>query len=216
MAMRIGQTVYLQTIREYCEEDELRYRSRIAELTDQEVLLEVPFDEQRRILKVFAAYEALTGFYVSEDGIRNYFETKVTGFRKQDIRLMVVQRPAKQDIRRLQRRNFLRLMVDLEMALCVRHYRQVVTTQDIGGGGVSFFGQVQDPIELGDAMTCWLALQKKNEPIDFIFLDGIIIRVRPLQGKGLLYVLQYTYISQEDQQKIIRYVIEGQIAKRKM
>lgn len=213
--VKIGQAVYVQAVSDFSEKDEMRYRSRIAELSEEKIFLEVPFDEERRILKIFATHETLTGFYVSDDGIRNYFETKVMGYKRQGFHLLIVQRPAKNEIRRFQRRNFLRLKMEIDLAICKGSYRQVVSTFDIGGGGVSFICSVSDPIEMGDALTCWMPLYQKNNTIDFVFFAGTVMRVRDIEGLKHVLSVQFTYISNEDQQKIVRYTIDRQLAKRK-
>ncbi len=148
MFPKINDVLYIQVAGTDHKDEIFEFKSRIAEEESQNFLIEIPMSQTSGHLKKLFLGEELSIFFMSEGGIKNYFNTHVTGFKEDILRMVRIHKPAPDSISKIQRRNFLRVKANLEIA--VKHgeneSRFVAETHDVGGGGVSF--QTQELIIL--------------------------------------------------------------------
>jgi c-di-GMP-binding flagellar brake protein YcgR len=209
---KINQTTYLQPIATQDEESASTLRSRVADLEDDAIWLEIPLDEKSRKYYRPKVGEQFRIFYFTPDGIKRLFLTEVTGLRKESIALVSVRKPGPEDIRSEQRRNFLR--VDAQLELAVRagdKVRFTALTDDVGGGGLSFRTDSTWPMAPGASLSCWLLIQYRNGHLDHAKFNGEVVRVEPVTPEKNLVMVRYQDIQEAEQQKIIRYCFERQL-----
>ncbi len=116
---------------------------------------------------------------------------------------------------KVQRRNFLRVAAELEIAISMSsHARFIGMTDDVGGGGISFLVDARWPVKQGTILDCWLLVPFRNGSIDHAQFKAEVIRVKPLETKNQIMV-KFSGISDGERQKIIRYCFERQLDIRK-
>ena len=76
---------------------------------------------------------------MTEGGVKNFFNSHVLSHHEDVIRLVRIKKPEPDLITKVQRRSFLRVQAELEVAVMAKDGTQLLTkTDDVGGGGVSF------------------------------------------------------------------------------
>jgi c-di-GMP-binding flagellar brake protein YcgR len=216
LAPNINQILYLQV--NSIDEAEAKevFKSRIADVQDQHITMEVPINEKTGRLKRLYAGDEISAYYLTEGGVKNFFNTAVLGFKEDVVRLVVIKRPAPEAVTSVQRRNFLRVPAELEIAVRLsQHVQFTGFTDDVSGGGLSFLCDKHIPVQVGNEVDCWLLVSYRNGKLDHIPFKGDLIRVKPLEIPKQLCMLAFTDIADMDRQKIIRYCFERQMDFRK-
>lgn len=117
MYPKINEYLYIQVASSDAAEAEVEYRSRIAETEEDAFLIEIPMQESNGRLKRLFMGDELSVYFLTEGGIKNYFNTYVLGFKEDVIRMVRIQKPETDSIFKIQRRSFFRVNADLELAV---------------------------------------------------------------------------------------------------
>ncbi|MFD0670450.1 flagellar brake protein [Cohnella sp. GCM10027633] len=216
MLPKINQTMYIQPAAEQEGAPAITLRSRVADLDAGNIYIEVPLDEKSRRYYRAQQGETLQLYFFTAEGVKHLFSTQVTGFRTDGVRLVSIRKPELDEITKDQRRSFLRVEANLELAVKIGDkLRFVAITEDVGGGGVSFVCDRKWPIVPTSVLNCWLLLSYKSGSIAHAGFDGEVVRVMPVEPDRHLVMMRFKEIADSDQQKIIRYCFERQLDKRK-
>jgi c-di-GMP-binding flagellar brake protein YcgR len=216
MLPKVNQILHLQIASSDEEESRVDYKSRLAEISSDRFLIELPMNESTGRLKKLYLGDELSVYFVTEGGVKNYFISHVLGFQEDVIRLAAIQRPEPESITQVQRRSFLRVGAELEIAIKLSdHINYLGITDDIGGGGISFISEGKYPVKVGDGMGCWLLLPYKNGTLEHANFKGEIVRVKKLETGRNQVMLKFTEITDGERQKIIRFCFERQLELRK-
>lgn len=211
MYPKINENLYIQVASSDANEAEVEYRSRIAETEEDAFLIEIPMQEKNGRLKRLFIGDELSVYFLTEGGIKNYFNTHVLGFKEDVIRMVRVQKPAEDSIFKIQRRSFLRVNAELELAVKDSSgKRYLVRTDDIGGGGASFLVDSQIHLEVENRLSCWLLVPYRNGSTEHVYFEGEVVRIKSLENGRHLAMLKFVAISDTERQKIIRYCFERQ------
>ena len=190
------------------------YKSRIADISEGQMAIEIPINEKTGRFKRLMEGDELSAYFVTQDGFKHYFTTEVIGFREDVIRLVLIRKPAVEEIAKIQRRSFLRVAADLELSVKLPSGRYFVTrTDDVGGGGLSFLSDKDTVFQADQEVACWLLVPHRGK-IEHIRFTGEVIREQTMETRKIC-MLRYKTISEKDRQRIIRFCFERQIESRK-
>jgi len=188
------------------------FRSRVADMDEHFIWLEIPLDEKSRRYHRPRTGEHFRMFYFTKDGVKHAFESPVTGVKKDVVNLFSVRKPSLDSITREQRRSFLRVEAQLELAIRIGDkVRFTAITDDVGGGGLSFRTDRKWPLAAGGALSCWLLLTYRNGNLGHAKFEGEIVRVMPVEPDKHLVMMRFLDIQDSEQQKIIRFCFERQL-----
>lgn len=211
MLPKINDLVYIQVASEIEKEDTIEYKSRISEIEEDSFLIEVPIPVEGGGMKKLYMGDELSVYFITDEGVKNYFNTYVLGFVSDNIKLVRIRKPDPDSITRIQRRHFLRVTADLEVAVKTsNNIRFVARTEDIGGGGFSFYCEPQYSLFEGEVLHCWVLLPYKNGSIEHVPIEAEIVRTKKLETGRSLVMLKFESISDMERQKLIRYCFERQ------
>lgn len=211
MYPKINEYLYIHIASSDTAESDIEYRSRIAEIEEDALLIEIPMQEKNGRLKKLFVGDELSVYFMTEGGIKNYFSTYVIGFQEDVIRMVRVRKPAPEAISKIQRRSFLRVDAELELAVKdAQGARYLVRTDDVGGGGVSFLSDASVKPDEGGKLQCWLLLPYRNGSTEHASFEGEIVRVKKLENGRHLVMLKFVTITDSERQKVIRYCFERQ------
>ena len=214
--MKINEMLYMQVASIDEKESKKEYKSRIADIRDDQLLVEIPIDVETGKMKRLEVYDQISAYYITKDGVKHYFETEVLGFHTDVIRLMVLRKPDPSSITRIQRRTFLRIPARQEVALKLgEHLQFLAVTEDISGGGISIICDGHIPIKENDVLSCWILLHFRNGTIEHVPFRGEVIRTKSMEGGKQLAPIRFIEISESERQKIIRFCFEKQLEMRK-
>ncbi|WP_141501031.1 flagellar brake protein [Paenibacillus luteus] len=212
MLPKMNQMLHFQIASSDEAEATIEYKSRIADEQDDGLLIEIPISEKTGRYKRLFLGDELSVFFVSEDGIKNYFDSHVIGFKEDGVKLIKIRRPEPDRITKVQRRSFLRVPAELEIAVkMTNQVRFVCETDDVGGGGISFIAEGKWPLEPEMLLECWLLVPFKNGTIEHAFFRGEIVRVVELESGRKQAMIKYESINDSERQKVIRYCFEKQL-----
>lgn len=216
MLPKINQTTYLQLLPVQDAESAPTFRSRVADADDDSIWLEIPLDEKSRRYHRPQPGEQFRMFYFTKDGVKHSFETSAVGAKKDVVNLFSVRKPSPEQVKREQRRSFLRVEAQLELAVRIGDkLRFTAITDDVGGGGLSFRTDRKWPLVAGGALSCWLLLTYRNGNLGHAKFDGEIVRVMPVEPDRHLVMMRFQDIQESEQQKIIRFCFERQLDQHK-
>lgn len=195
------------------EEAAAQYKTRIADELEDGLLIENPLNTATGRMKRLFLGDELSVYYLSEDGIKHYFDSHVIGFRDDDVvKLIKIRRPDPARITKVQRRHFLRVAADLEIAVNLSgNIRFVTVTDDVGGGGISFICDGKWSIKAGMEMDCWLLVPYKNGTLEHSSFKAEVVRVVDLVTGRKQIMSKFIAISDSERQKIIRFCFERQL-----
>lgn len=212
MLPKVNQMLYYQIASSDEEEAAIEYKSRIADEQEDGLLIEIPISEKTGRYKRLFLGDELSVFFVSEDGIKNYFDSHVLGFKEDGVKLIKIVKPELDRITKVQRRSFLRVPAELEIAVKMSNQvRFVCKTDDVGGGGISFVCDAKWPLAAEQILECWLLVPFRNGTIDHAFFKGEIVRVVQLESGRKQAMIKYASIIDPERQKVIRYCFEKQL-----
>jgi len=213
---KINQMLYFQVASPDEEEARIEYKSRIADVTDDYILMEVPMNEKTGRMKRLYIGDELALYFMAEGGVKNYFNSYVLGHKEEVIRLVVIKKPEPESISKIQRRNFLRVGAELEIAVKLMEKLQFLAyTEDVSGGGISFRCDGNWPLKNDDKIACWITIPFRNGTIDHVWFKGEIVRVKHLETGKQLAMVKFTEIPERERQKLIRFCFERQFEFRK-
>ncbi|MFD2701645.1 flagellar brake protein [Paenibacillus shunpengii] len=212
MNPKVNEVLYVQIPSTEDKEKKLEYKSRVAEVEEDSISIEVPMLEGKYLHRLRLGDE-LAASFVSEGGVKHFFNTYVTGFKEDVIRLIKIRRPSKDEISQVQRRNYLRVQAKLELAVKFKHdfTRFLAYTDDVSGGGLSFFEHNSYSLEQGQSLSCWLLLPYKNGEIEHVPFEASVVRIQELESGRRLVMLEFISITDMERQKVIKYCFERQL-----
>ncbi|WP_200901461.1 flagellar brake protein [Paenibacillus sp. DMB20] len=211
MFPKINDVLFIQVDTGDDKEAKTVYKSRIAEMDDESIYMEVPLHEGTGRLKKLHLGDELSAYFLTEGGMKNYFNTYVLGFHEDVIRQVRIRKPDPEAITKIQRRSFLRVQAEMEIAVSHKDGRHFVTkTDDVGGGGVSFYAENDQIGVEGDLLSCWLLIPYKNGSVEHVPFEGEVVRIKSLAPNRSLVMLKFSSIIDMERQKLIRYCFERQ------
>jgi c-di-GMP-binding flagellar brake protein YcgR len=213
---KISQTTYMQVMPILNPVTWATLRSRVADLDKESIWLEIPLDEKSRKYHRPGIGEQFRIFYFTQEGVRHQFISTVTGLKKDPVHLFSVRIPHSEDIERDQRRSFLRVEAQQEIAVRIGdRTRFIALTDDVGGGGISFRCERHWPLVSGQGINCWLLLNYRNGSLGHAKFQAEVVRIVPVEPDRHLVMLRFRDIHDSDQQQIIRFCFDRQLEKHK-
>lgn len=207
---KVNDLVHIQAVSQDNGDADKAGKSRIADVEEDAFVIEMPIEIGSGRMRKPGIGEELSISFTTESGLR-YFNTYVLGFAEDGIPLVRIQRPEQAAITKVQRRNYLRVAAELELAIELRDETRFVTyTEDVGGGGVSFKCDSFYPISEGDRMFCWLRVPFKNGLIDNVPFDAEVVRTKQLDNGRIVAMLSFITILDAERQKLVRFSFERQ------
>lgn len=217
----VNQVVRLVTYSERNEEK--KYKAIVADMTDDHIMITYPIDEQNGQTALLVDGSSLYVSYIQSDGAQYEFLTVIVRRKRENIPMLVLIKPAKDTIRRIQRRNYLRVPAKLKLDFFWDTEAGPKTyaglTVDISGGGIKFICSAKTPWPDGlHTLACRLYVPEigphntKTKQELCIPLKGKIIRSSAPDANGLQTVaLTYEEIAEMHREKIIRYCFARQL-----
>ncbi|WP_202903164.1 flagellar brake protein [Paenibacillus gorillae] len=212
MLPRVNQMLFFEIASSDEAEAAVEYKARIADELEDGLLIENPLNESTGRMKRLYLGDELSVHYVTEDGIKNYFDSHVIGFREDTIKLIKIRKPDPDRITKVQRRHFLRVPAELEISVTAMGQIHFVThTDDVGGGGISFLCDGKWAITREMELDCWLLVPYKNGSLEHASFKAEVVRVVEHTSGRKQVMIKFVSISDSERQKIIRYCFERQL-----
>lgn len=200
---KIWQNVKLTKIKITGEIEE--YASKIVGIEDDGMfLLETPIKQTQLVLLINGS--VVNMIYMHENLGMYSVDLEVVEKIRDDNNIPLVRAKKVSDIRKIQRRNFFRLLTSMDIA--VRKINGVVVentkTVDISGGGIRLLSK-QD-FEINDIVRLDFQLESKEFSV-----DAKVVKIDYTDVRGTKEVsLQFIDILEKDRNEIIRFIFDKQ------
>lgn len=179
--------------------------------TEQYLRIQRPKTQTGVPMTVETGMNIIVNFYDEQKGI--------CMFNSRLIKLpnghLIIKKPAKEQIKKVQRRRFFRVNVANEMKIFIpqedtNEQQEInVYTHDLSGGGVSFLTE-KSMVEIGDVVTGVLYIEKNTAPLEVTFKASIVNIMRH-ESQFYKISLQFEEMNEKDQSDIIGYCIFKQV-----
>ncbi|MFT9846518.1 flagellar brake protein [Aneurinibacillus sp. REN35] len=203
--------------------EEKKYKAIVADITDEFIMITYPIDEQNGHTALLVDGSSLYVSYIQSDGAQYEFLTVIVRRKRENIPMLVLIKPAADTIRRIQRRDYLRVPTKLKLDFFWDTEGEPKTyaglTVDVSGGGIKFMCSAKTPWPDGiHILACKLYVPEigpqniKTKQELCIPLKAKIIRRSAPDVNGLQTVaLTYDEIAEVHREKIIRYCFARQL-----
>ncbi|MGL4819586.1 MAG: flagellar brake protein [Bacilli bacterium] len=216
----IGDVLYLQH-----DENKVtviqRFKCKVMNVEGDTFYTDYPVDEATNRVAYFKTDDEVSASFIQRDTKVNYqFTTRVVGRHKDQIPLLVWEKPSAEEMSSEQRREYVRVdtLLDVAVHSIDETFHPFVTqTLDISGGGCSIVTPHEHMFRGGTKLDLWFSIpddkKKENHPIR---LTGRVVRDNLETGSGPLATsIQFHQILEADRQKIVRYTFARQLELRK-
>ncbi|EHL16599.1 hypothetical protein HMPREF9629_01146 [Peptoanaerobacter stomatis] len=181
------------------------YASKIVGIEENDIfLLETPIKQTQLVLLINGS--VVNMIYMHENLGMYSVDLEVVEKIRDDNNIPLVRAKKVSDIRKIQRRNFFRLLTSMDIA--VRKINGVVVentkTVDISGGGIRLLSK-QD-FEINDIVRLDFQLESKEFSV-----DAKVVKIDYTDVRGTKEVsLQFIDILEKDRNEIIRFIFDKQ------
>lgn len=194
-----------------------RYSCKIIDRTDEELIIDYPIHTTTKKTVFFSVGSTFSASYTSNDNAVIQFRTEIIRKVKLNIPGIAITLPEMEEMKRIQRREFVRIDATLDVAVHSRNrtFEPFTTmTTDISGGGLSLITSDNSPFNLGDVLDLWLVLYNKTGKYQYVYSAAKIVFI---QTRDKIHTLSVKFVSidPKEQQRIIGYCFDKQREARK-
>lgn len=214
--MDIGVSLTITLPKQHKDEEQITYRSKIIDRNDSEIIIDYPVDQTEYIELPIRTNSTIGIEYIAKGSVYK-FQAKVTRLIDAPIMSFAIDMPEKDEITRIQRRQYVRINIDVDVAV---HYINststpfTTVTNDISGGGASIVVPNDLTLSSGEIVQLYIVLRSKYSPVNYIKTKAEVIRTT-VSNEVRRASLKFQIEDEKERQDIIRYCFEVQREKLK-
>jgi c-di-GMP-binding flagellar brake protein YcgR len=206
MLLNVNEMVFIEKL----DEEYINYKTRVADIHTKYISVEVPIDIKTGTFKPLKNGEKVAVSYMREDGSQYQFFTTVIGSSIENIRTFQLEKPEPNSIKKIQRREYLRIPVNVNLSIEHKGFMLRTTSKDLSGGGVSFLDQEHRFTEKVE-VTGEIMLAFRNGKQEKVPFRGTITRTTLLHNDIKDAAIEFTEIHEAQRAAIIRFCFERQL-----
>lgn len=190
-----------------------KYRCKVVEFKDSKLYIDYPVHtETDRTVFLIDGTQLKVSFVYNETIVYS-FHTEVTGRKKSNIPMICLHFPGVNELVKVQRRQFVRVDVSVDAAIITPQDSFPTITTDISAGGCAVKVQKNQAYEEGMGVEIILVLPMQTGEYHYFNVPGRIVRVWE-KGLNKIASLEFTELKDMQQQNILRFCFEKQLALR--
>jgi c-di-GMP-binding flagellar brake protein YcgR len=213
--LQLGDFIYLHKL----NENKKRYRCKVEGLDGKHISVTYPVELSTSKTEFFVDGTSFLCEFTTQIQQAFEFQTTVVGRVRDQLPLLILENPGKEGLRKIQRREFLRVESSLDVAIQPLHNDFEPFTSvsvDISAGGTAVLIQQTHNIEQVKEVIAWLSLPMLSG--DIAYLKVLCKVVRFIEGDAYAkprVSLQFVDLDDKQQQIITKYCFEQQVSSRK-
>ncbi|RDW22032.1 flagellar brake protein [Oceanobacillus chungangensis] len=210
--MKIGTVLHIELKNPKTNKND-KYRCKVIEMNELYLIIDYPVNEITNKTTVLPKRKHFSVSYIGEDEAVYQFNSSITSKIKLNVPALAIEYPKKENIRRIQRREFVRIETTVDVAIhsIDQAFSPFVTvTSDISGGGISIIAPNGHKLVIGDIVETWLTLQMHEDKYHYINMKTKVVFIKTLKSSIELVSLKFIELDQLSQQAIIRFCFEKQ------
>lgn len=213
--INIGDTLILQPMDTDSPE---QYKCRLVECSEKELYIDYPIHLETNKTVFLVNGTQLRGNFVTNEGISYLFDTEIIGRLKQNIPMLILPFPTKDQLIKNQRRQYVRVAACTDIAIhpisneCMPF---TAMTIDISAGGAAV--AVSKSIEFAEDVLAELTLVLPLQNGEYYYpkLRGKLIKVLELNETNNKLIIQFVDVSPKNRQLLLRYCYDIQLSYKK-
>ncbi|RDW19086.1 flagellar brake protein [Oceanobacillus arenosus] len=210
--MKIGTVLHIE-LKNTKTNTKDKYRCKVIEMNEQQIIIDYPINELTNKTAFIPKRKYFSVAYIGEDEAVYQFTSSITSKIKLNVPALAIENPKKEDIQRIQRREFVRIETTVDIAVHSndKTFSPFVTvTSDISGGGLSIIAPYDHKLAIGDIVDIWLTLQMKDNKYQYINTQAEVVIIKTLKSSVELVSFKFIAIDKLSQQGIIRFCFQKQ------
>ncbi|WP_409251197.1 flagellar brake protein [Bacillus sp. SCS-153A] len=208
--LKIGTMLTLEPIQSDKAE---KYKCKVVEYTGSKLYIDYPVHTETGRTVFLIDGTQLKVSFVHNDTIVYSFHTEVTGRKKSKIPMICLHYPGNDELVKVQRRQFVRVDVSVDAAIITPYASFPTITTDISAGGCAVQVQKNQTYEAGMEVEIILVLPMQTGDYHYFNVPGRVVRVWE-KGISTIASLEFTELKEMQQQHILRFCFEKQLALR--
>ncbi|HIW33326.1 MAG TPA: PilZ domain-containing protein [Candidatus Paenibacillus intestinavium] len=209
---KVSQMMFFHLKTDEVEDSLMEFKSRVADENEDSLFIEFPIETVTGKVKRLHVGDILSAHFITTTGVKHFFETHVTNVILGEFPLVELARPSQDNMTSIQRRNFFRVMTEVDIAVRDEKGQQLIfKTDDISGGGISFIIDRHIHFEAAEKLNCWVLLPHRNGTIEHSNFIGEVLRLKELETGRKIVMMKFDEIVETERQRIIRFLFEKQI-----
>ncbi|MDP4161850.1 MAG: flagellar brake domain-containing protein [Bacillota bacterium] len=214
--LQIGDVLTLEP--KYDEHFE-KYKCRVVDLKGTDVYIDYPISLKTNRTVFLLDGSQMKATFVDQDGSSVYlFETEIKGRVKQNIPMLILSYPGKENLVKIQRRQFVRVETGLDIALQPlgnEFAPFTAITDDISAGGTAVLVPLDFKLKVGTLLDSWIVLMLQSGEYHYVKLQCKVVRIIPFNETRNKLSLQFFDISGRERQLLLRICFERQLGMKK-
>ncbi|WAA13777.1 flagellar brake protein [Fervidibacillus halotolerans] len=194
-----------------------KYTSKIMDIKDQSFLMEYPVHPETNKSIFIRNGETLRLSFVNDQKEIYEFLSMVIGRVKNPIPLLQLTLPPREEFRKIQRREFVRVhrAVDVSVHSIHKEFQPFQTvTEDISAGGASLLVPKSIDINIGQKIIVWFVLPRLNGEYHYLKLSSKVIRTGDWNEKRNVISVQFLDKTIQEEQQLLQFCYESQVIKK--
>ncbi|QHE52536.1 flagellar brake protein [Pontibacillus sp. HMF3514] len=216
--LKIGMPITIELKHSDQEEAEV-FRCKLVEYHDDVLYIDYPVNQTTGKTGFFFEGTQFKASFVGKDESVYVFETEVRGRKKLNIPVLALHFPGKEQILRIQRRQYVRVETAVDVSVhppTGSGPTFTSTTVDISGGGAAVISSPNVELEQEDRIEVWFVIPLASGETQYIQTLSRVVRVWKGNAKEKDKIsLEFEEIDENDRQLIIRFCFERQLANRR-
>ncbi|MBL4952940.1 flagellar brake domain-containing protein [Neobacillus sp. OS1-32] len=173
--------------------------SMVAEVSDDEILISQPMDQDP--VGLFPEGTSIAVSFTVDDN-KYQFKTKILGRKRERISLFRITKPQENQIQKIQLRENFRV----ETTIRLKIDEMELHTINISAGGLLFSCTFEMDLKEGEELSGTIFIPDSS-PISF---KGVIKRIRVLENNVKHVAMQFTVLDRKDESKIVQFCFQKQ------
>ena len=214
--INIGDVLILEP--NYSEGHE-KYNCKLVEKIGDKLYIDFPKNMETNRTVFLMEGTQMKATFIAQDGTVYLFESEVLKRVKTNIPMVVLSYPGKEQLIKIQRRQFVRVETAVDVAVHPTNELEfppfVSITEDISAGGAAIIIDKQSKVQQNMIIDTWLSLPMQNGEIHYLRLKGKVIRILDFKENKSIISVQFIDISAIERQLLLRFSFDRQLALRK-
>lgn len=214
--MKVGTTLTLEA-KSLDSAKEIKLRSKIIDKNDRYLFIDPPVNIKTKKTTYLPKNSEIKAFFVDQNEILYTFTTKSIRRINLNVPALAIKRPQQESIRKIQRREFVRVNFALDIAVhCPDQSFPPFTTVtlDISGGGLQMIVPKERKLKKGQSLHIWIALPRKSRKLTYIDTKSEVVRVDQQEHGREVVSVAFKSLTHLEEQQIVQFCYEKQREKR--
>ncbi|MDS9470806.1 flagellar brake protein [Sporosarcina pasteurii] len=207
MTLKVGTVVIIE---KKFSDDNSKYRSKIIDSGDGFVMIDYPTHIDTGKTAFFMDGTELVINFTDDLRMSYAFHTVVCGRQIDGVPMLKIAYEGDEGLIRIQRRQFVRVKVAIDVAVEIEDHVMQLVTEDISAGGVAINITNTSVLQKEAVVSLLLVLPFVKRETQYVRAKGRVIRIWE-DGRRKIASLEFVEISTVDRQQIVQFCFERQL-----